>query len=166
MNLQEQIKQLQESRIQEILDDNSISKIEKLKLFDKEKLFDYADYIQTEFPEWEEEAMALEKALAEKQFAEGKSKLMAEGKPILYFSKMTDTIFDPSTFEYEKYETVSYADAIENMIRRKKVDSEGKIVVVTTRGPHTELKKTPEEVIDKLFEFCVKNRLIGYKNDW
>ena len=160
--LQEQIAQLQEARIQEILA-LPISKIEKLKLLETENLFGYAPYIQHEFPEWEEEAMELEKALAEKQFAEGKSE-----HGMFYHSKMTDTIFDPSTFNYEKYETVSYADALENMLEKLDEDEDrnGMVVAVTTRGPYTELLKTPEEVIDKVFDFCIKNKLVGYKNDW
>jgi hypothetical protein len=158
MSLKEQIKQLQEARIEEIIA-SSVSKIEKLKLLEKEKLFKYAEYIQEEFTDWEVEAVQLEKELAEKQFAEGKSE---DG--FFYHSKMTDTIFDPSTFEYEKYETVSYASALERMLRN--VDESGNVVVITTRGPRIELIKPVNEVIDKVFEFCVTNKYVGYKNDW
>ena len=62
----EQIKALQEIRVQEILNDNSISKIKKLKLLAEENLWPTASYIQHEFKKWEFEAIELERLEAER----------------------------------------------------------------------------------------------------
>lgn len=150
MNLQKQIEALKEQRIQEILDDNTLSKIDKLKLFETEQLFICAPYIQNEFPEWVAEAKTLAKAE------------IKDRSTIEYYSIMTDSIFDPSNDKYEKYETVSYAEELEDL----NSEESDLIVVITTRGPAISLIKTRQEVIDVVFDFCVKNRFWGFKNDW
>ncbi len=157
MNLQQQIKKLEEKRIQEILDDDSLSKIEKLKLLENENLFTIASYIQHEFRKWEEEAKELEKLKAEQEFANNK-----DPNKHFYHSKMTDSIFDPSLGIHEKYETVSYADALENL----ETDENDMVVVITTRNPHIKLLKSKQEVIDVVFDFCVQHKYHSFKINW
>ena len=71
MDLQKQIETLKAQRIQEIKDDNKLSKIEKLRLFEKEQSFQCASCIQDEFSDWEKEAIELEKIEAERILKEG-----------------------------------------------------------------------------------------------
>jgi len=177
MDLQKQIEALKLQRIQEIMDDNNVSKIQKIKLFEKEQLFNCAPYIQHEFPDWEIEAVELEKLEAERILKEGCDNPNEICAKQFYQSKMTDTIFDPSTFYYEKYETVSYSDSLQNCLENAlediseeeydAVDKDNPIItVITTRHPHTELKKPYNEIIDKVYEFCITNKIWGFKNDW
>ena len=177
MDLQKQIEALKEQRIQEIMDDNNLSKIQKIKLFEKEQLFKYAPYIQDEFPEWQKEAIQLEKLEAERILKEGSDNPHEICSKQFYQSKMTDTIFDPSTFYYEKYEIVSYADSLNLCLERAfedmseeeydALDKDNPIItVITTRHPYIELKKPYNEIVDKVYEFCIKNKIWGFKNDW
>lgn len=160
MNIQDQIKALQTLRIAEIVNDDSLFKVEKLKLLEKEKLFGYASSIQTEFPEWEEEIIELERIEARRRFDNGKDKYF-------YQSKMVDSVFDPSRDTYEKCELVSYADFIENMLDEFEDETNSdNIIVLSTRGPCVTLSKPLNEVIDKIFDFCIEKRIIGFKNDW
>lgn len=169
MNLAEQIEKLKAERIEQIIDDTSISKIEKLKLFEKEKLFDVGTFLQTEFPDWEKEVVELERLEAERILKEGS---LSNPNDIctkqFYQSKMTDTIFDPSDMDsYEKYQTVTYAARLAEVKEENEiVDDSELIAVITTRHPRVELKKSYQEVVDKVFEFCIKNKLYGFKNDW
>jgi len=52
--LKEQVLQLQEQRIQEIINDPNLNKLEKLKLFTDENLFKIEDFIQDRkiFSDW------------------------------------------------------------------------------------------------------------------
>lgn len=177
MDLQKQIEALKAQRIQEIKDDNKLSKIEKLRLFEKEQLFQCAPYIQDEFTDWEKEAIELEKIEAERILKEGSDDPREICARQFYQSKMTDTIFDPSTFYYEKYQTVSYADALESCLEsaledmsEEEYDAVDKvnpiITAITTRHPYTELKKSYNEIVDKVYEYCIENKIWGFKNDW
>lgn len=159
MNIQEQIKELQTLRIEEIVNDDSLSKIEKLKMLEKEKLFGYASSLQTVFPEWEEEIIELERIEAHQRFNEGKDKYF-------YQSKMVDDIFDPSYDINEKYVTVSYADFLENCLDDFMEDDSDSVTVMTTRGPSVKLVKSLTEVIDKIYDYCIEHKIIGFKNDW
>lgn len=179
--VKEQLEALKGARIQEILDDTTTSKIEKLQLLENENLFNYAPYIQHEFLDWEKEAVELEKLEAERILSEGSDNSHEICARQFYQSKITDSIFDPSTFNYEKYETVSYADALELALEQhfenledeedepteEELDEENPLmVVITTRHPYTKLKKRYSEVVDVVFDYCVENEIVGFKMDW
>lgn len=157
MNIKEQMEILREARINEIINDESIPKLDKLRLFGNEKLFDYASYTQEEFIEWERDA--------KEQYKNGGGS----------GSAMTDTIFAPSVNEqYEKYENVSYPEALEAFFENyeyeldddKLADFDGKYTVVTCRSSDIKIQKTKQEIIDAVYNFCITNKIIGFKNDW
>jgi hypothetical protein len=149
MGTKENLQKLKNERVKEILKDKSLSKIEKLRTIEEERLWGYADWVQNEFEDWEKEAKSLYK------------KLKGQG------SCVSDTIFNDG----ERYSNMSYADLLEYLGEDyEDEDEEVKdplITVVTTRGePYVEIKKPLSEVIDVVFKFAVKNKIIGFKNDW
>lgn len=157
MNIKEQIEQLKEARIQEIINDELISKIDKLKLLETEKLFGYAPYIQHEFIEWEKEAQEQDKAISKKDWS------------------MTDSFLSPSESEYEKYDIVSYVEALEIFFQNCEEEFEDgndgpfdgeRYVVITCRSSNIIIQKTKQEIIDAIYDFCIMNRIIGFKNNW
>lgn len=144
MNTKE-FKKLKEERVNDILNDDTLSKIEKLKTIEDEKLWGHSKYIQNEFKEWEKEAKALEKLEAERILREGSDDPHEICAKQFYQSKMTDSIFDPSHMEYKKRELVSYADALLKLAEDTEEDS--LIAVITTRHPYVELNKSFEEIM-------------------
>ena len=178
------LKEEKEKAVQEILN-SDLSKLEKLKTIKENGLWGYSNSINNEFPEWEKEAAVLEKALAEENFINKvpnkyghiETEEDANGRRA-YHVAMTDSIFDPSTMYNEKYETVSYVDALEMIFKEyddeedkkssyvKYGKVEGSIPVITTRRLNIALYKTKEEIIDAVYNFCVENKIIGFKMDW
>ena len=157
MNIKEQIEQLKEARTQEIINDKLISKIDKLKLLETEKLFEYAPYIQHEFVEWEKEAQEQDKAISKKDWS------------------TTDSFLSPSVSAYEKYEIISYAEALEVFFEDCEDEFEGgndgpfdgeKYVVITCRSSDVVIQKTKQEIIDAIYEYCIMNKIIGFINTW
>lgn len=162
---------IKEEIVNEILS-SDLTKIEKLRKIEKEQLWGYHKYIQHEFPQWEEEARELVKKEAQRILDEKYPKYLRDiCTKQLYHSKMTDSIFDPSTFKYEKYETVSYADALQCVLEeaQDRLDSDDEnpmIDVVTTRHPVVSIKKTYNEIVDAVFENAVSNKVVGFINNW
>ena len=143
------LKEAKEKAINEILN-SDMDKLTKLKTIEDNGLWGYSKYINHEFSEWEEEAKELERTTAEENNK-------------TYHSKMTDSIFDPSTFMFEKYESVSYVEALNRILKKHKTDL---VPVITTRNPVVSLYKTKEEIINTVYDFCVENKIIGFENDW
>lgn len=142
----EKIKELQQVRISEIVNSQDLTQLEKLKLLKSEKLFGYSQFINHEFLNWEKEYEDI---------------LISEGVNIIYI----DSIYSPSERGYEKYEKISYANTIQDIIEDI-IDDDGKIAVLTNRSNDIVFKKTEEEVINELYNFCILNKIIGFKNDW
>ena len=94
--LKEQIEALKQQRIEEIINDDSISKLEKLKLFSDENLFEIEDYIQDDeiFKEWIEELVSMVK-----------SENGSEGRRVL-----VDTFLSPSVHDIEKHTVLDLHD--------------------------------------------------------
>lgn len=174
--IKDRLELLKAQRVEEILNDDSLSKIDKLRTIEEEKLWDYSRFIQDEFAsfngcEWQNEAIELEKKEAERLLELGVGDDICA--KMFYQSKMTDSIFDPSLFIYEKYEIVSYARALELAhenhlceVNSEEFDENPLMTVITTRHPYTELKKNYLDIVDVVFNFAVKNKIVGFKNDW
>lgn len=142
----EKIEELQQVRISEIVDSQNLTQLEKLKLLESEQLFEYYQWLAHEFINWEKEYEDI---------------LLLEGiyRPII------DTIYSPSETHYERHEIISYPDTIQDIIENN-IDDDGKVTVLTNRSNDTVFKKTEEEVINELYNFCISNKIIGFKNDW
>lgn len=151
----EKFEEARKERVQEILNDDSLSKIEKLITIEEERLWGYATYIQSAFPKWEEEIKLL--------YEEAKG-----NRP--YHEAMIDDIFDPSVTDYDKHAIVSYGNTLAGLIEEQddidEDEEDPEIVVMTTRGIKVELKKKYSEIIDAVFDFACKKEIVGFENDW
>lgn len=159
-NIKKQIELLKEQRIEEIIADNNISKLEKLKLFKEESLFGIESYIQDNeiFEEWVAELVLKIKKDRRKDFV------------------IVDTFISPSEYDFERYETFylfEIKDILENLIEDYDEDYEGEVFdypntfpVVTARNSKFTINKTPQEVLDKIYAYAITNRVCGYKIDW
>jgi hypothetical protein len=168
MITKEKIEELKQVRIAEILDDTTISSLKKLELLTEEELFGYAEYVQDEFPEWEKEAIELERIEAQKLFDNGK-------ETWFFQSKMVDTIWACDGYTVDRYIDITYAELLgwvsDNYCDETDNDADIEkenpmITIMTTRRPCIELKKPFNEIVDKIFDFCIANKIIGFKNDW
>ncbi len=147
MTSKEDVIRIMESRVATILEDSSLSKIKKLAAIEEERLWPYADYCQDEFKDWEQEAQQLGKY------------------------QMSDTIFDPSVMDRDRGSKVSYADALEFLLENQEENEDEDpdnplITVITTRRTNYEFKKTYNEVVDKVFDYACKNKIVGFHIDW
>ena len=140
--------------LNEILGDDSLSKVEKLEAIYENDLWPVSDWIDNVFTDWEEECCENEKQAA---IADGKE----PGKD--YICKITDCYFIVNDFFEDRHATVYYMDAIERLIES---DSD-KVVVARNRGEyHSVVEKTPQEVIDRICDFCFDNKVVGCVVDW
>ena len=150
--LREKISSLKEEALQEVINDNSLSKVQKLRLIDDYDLLDYHEWINHPFAEWNDEVFELERIEAQKLLNEGK---------ITYFHQSSMVDDDINHHCENKGERISYADYLDSI-----EEYEDKIPVLTTRNPHITLYKTYEEVVDYLYDYCLMNKIIGHVFDW
>ena len=157
-----ELEKLKKKAEEDILSVGYLSKLEKLELLEEKDIWKHSPFINHVFPEWEEECKQMEREAA---IADGK----VVGKD--YISTIVDDIFDPSTFRHEKYEIVSYLDEMdyleELLDETDGTDKEGYIRVVTCRGNYNSaVYKTYDEVVEAICDYCLENKIIGYRNDW
>lgn len=150
------LKKLKKEIVNEILNDTTLSKVEKLSKITQHDLWDYNSYITDIFHEWEQECIAEEERLA---IEDGKI------KGTDYISTITDaTLYE----DYSKYEIVYYSDLIERILldyTEEEIDN--KVLVAKCRGSYNaRIYKTYEEVIDYIYDYSIKNKSIGFKMDW
>ncbi len=160
--LKEQIEALKQQRIEEIINDGSISKLEKLELFSNENLFKIEDFIQDDeiFKEWSEELVSMVK-----------SEKAREG-----YSVIVDTFLSPSEHDIEKHTVLDLHDIswiLEGLIEDNDEEYEGEVFdypnplpVIRARGSKLTINKTPSEVLDKVYEYAITNKVCGYTIDW
>ena len=157
----EKIKELEdikESLAKEVLA-SKLPKEEQLDIITNNSLWGIASWVQPIFIEWEQECIDLERATA---IADGK----IEGKD--YFCSIVDDFVNNNGM-YSKHETI-YFTSIINQLYDLENDEEknlGKFEVITCRGDYkSKIFKTKEEIIDCVYDFAVKNKIIGYELDW
>lgn len=143
-----------EERAEEILNDSSLSSLDKLATLEEERIWLYAAFIQDEFSEWEVELL--------KKFKEEVPQHNDDDDDV----PIMDSIFSPSHMRYEKGAQVSYADALQNLVVDGD-DDDPLIPVLETRSkPVVRLQKRLSEIADKVLEFCKQNEIVGFVNDW
>jgi hypothetical protein len=159
-NLKEQIEALKEQRIQEIITNNNLTKLEKLKIFNEESLFNIESFIQDDeiFEEWVNELILKVKEETKRDWV------------------IIDTFISPSECDLDKYSTFylfEIESLLENLIEDNDEDYEGKVFdypntlpIVTARSSELTINKTPQEVLDKIYTYAITNKVCGYKIDW
>ena len=138
--LQKTIKEAKDKLLDTILSDNELSKVEKLRLIDENDLFGSDPYMCNVFPEYY------------KEFSE---ELRRKGLMCIiddWFHKQ----------EYQRHENVNLADVVEFI---EEYD-EDLITIMTNRGSDDILQISKYEFIDSIYDWCIKNKKIGFEIDW
>jgi len=150
----DRLKKVKDDLLSEILEDDSLSKVEKLGAICENDLWPVSDWVDHVFTDWEKECIENERQAA---IADGKDPEKD------YICTITDCYFIINEFFYDRHATVYYLDAIERLLES---DSD-KVVVARNRGEyHSVVEKTPQEVIDRICDFCFENKVIGCVVDW
>lgn len=158
--LKEQIEALKEQRISEIINDTSITKLRKLELFSEEGLFGIEDFIRDKniFKEWVEELQSMVKSENGGNHA------------------LIDTFLSPASIDLDRHRTFhlyEVADILFGLMEDTDEEYEDEVLdypnplpVVTARRSKLTINKTPAEVIDKVYEYAITNKVCGYTIDW
>lgn len=161
MNYKEQIAFLKDAWINEILNDPTTNKIRKLELLEINQLFDYEDSLTGAFDDYEQELIDL---------------IAATGPPSKWgsnYNPIIDNILNNG--DRRRYERVSFPGWLEYIDEYgaetdEEMDDPNRLTTVATaRGKEYEnfvIRKTKEEIIDKIFDYCIENRCIGFEIDW
>ena len=135
--LQETIARAKEKFLNTIIEDNTISKIEKLQLISDNDLFGTKGWIQDLFTEYEEEF-----------------KVKLGGRAML------DDWFHFQ--EFERHRMVNLAEIFEYFNE----DDDDMITILKDRYTGKTFKISKYEFIDTVYDWCIKNKCIGFQWDW
>ena len=133
-----------------ILEESTLSNLEKLKLITRERLWGVAPCVQKEFEEWEEDCIRIEREWA-----------TANGD--LHSSKIVDTFLDG----YKEYSTVYYVDVIHDILECVDGDETAEFELIRNRGTyHSTVSKPVNEIIDRICKYAFENEMIGFVVDY
>lgn len=146
-----QLKKLKASIEQEILNDPILSKYEKLLCLQENNIWGHYCYVLHPFEVWKSENIKQEKVSS-----------IAAGETY------SCSVVDESIFNNrDRHEIISFPRYIEGLYEDLEDEPNEKITVLTNRGKyHTITKKTIEEIVDVLFDFCCKHKIVGCELDW
>ncbi len=149
-NLKQQIAELQKERIDEIVNDPTIGKLEKLRILEQERLFRFDPFFSNPFKEYVKEL-----------------ELNVNEKRNRTYSRIND-IFNGSL---ERYHDVSFADFFEDYFYDNYDDNlvnEPSTLYPICESQHTNDKifKTKDEIIDIIFNHCLEHKIVGFTFDW
>jgi hypothetical protein len=149
-NIKQQIAELQKERINEIISDPTIDKLEKLRILQKERLFQFDPYYSNPFKEYEK---TLELSVHEKT---GKT-----------FSTVRNIITDT----FERYRKVTFVDFLEdyfddNYDEELVNDPTTLYPICESNDTDDKIFKTKDEIIDIIFDHCFENKIVGFTFDW
>lgn len=138
--IKEKLKELKEQRIEEILN-SSESKGNKLKALADEQLWYIDGYVIDPFTDWQNE---LQEQLGEKWL-------------------ICDERFLYNTEWIQRHETIYLHNCFEDYDE----NSDEEVVVFTTRGEKQVSYMRPvKEVLDRVYEYAIKNKIVGFQMDW
>ena len=136
--LQKTIEDAKFKLLNAIINDNEISKVEKLRLIDDNNLFTIDSYICHVFDD---------------QYKQE------------YLNKIGQRAIIDDWFhmrEYNRHETVNLADVVENI----EDDEDDMITIFTNRSNRETFEISKYEFIDTAYDWCIKNKCIGFQIDW
>jgi hypothetical protein len=158
--LKARIKNLKEELINEVLNDNTISKLEKLRVISDENLFPYASYIVSPFHDtkYYREYLEIVSQNPEYQKRYNHDRTGRSCHAEDYFHRR----------EYDRHQTIDFADTLEWMDDDYDDDESDKKGIVIFRNSTTKdvCSITSEQFIDCIYNWCVKNKKIGFIFDW
>ena len=129
-----------------ILEESTLSNLEKLKLITRERLWVVAPCMQKEFEEWEADCIRIEREWA-----------TANGD--LYSSEIVDTFLGG----YKEYSTVCYVDVIQDILECVDGDVTAEFEIIRNRGTyHSTISKSVSEIIDRICKYAFENEIVGF----
>lgn len=141
--LQKLIKDAKEKLLEEILNDMEISKVDKLGLISCNNLFRIDHYICNVFSEYYDEYANILKKNGDNQ-------------PCI------DDYFH--FHDYERHETIDLSELAESI--NEDYEGDELIIIMTNRTTDDDFKISKYEFIDTVYDWCVKNKKIGFEIDW
>lgn len=154
--LKEAMYNFKQARVKQILEDKKLNKVEKLYLIEQEKLFGTSNFLVCNiFDSWKD---SLRKLLR---------------SPDLYIEDVLDKYLE----YYNRHEYISFPlflenfhenyDEFENIIN----DKDNALVEALYITRHTKYKdvkvmKSYNEIVDLVYDYCIKNQIVGYSYDW
>lgn len=141
--LQKTIKEAKDKLLNAILTDTEISKVEKLLLINDNDLFEINSWICDPF--------------YSEYYKEYESQLAKKG--------VTSPCIDDwlRLFDYQRHEIVNLAKILEHMDERK---GDSLITIYTNRTTTDKFQISKYEFIDTIYDWCIKNKCIGFEIDW
>jgi hypothetical protein len=138
--LQKTIKEAKDKLLNAIINDNEISKIEKLQLISQNDLFKTDSYIRDPFEEYRDEYI---------------EELKKKGVT----NPITDNYIDH--MEYDRHRVIDMSELLEYLD-----DEDDLITIYTNRRTDDKFKISRYEFIDTIYDWCIKNKTIAFENDW
>ncbi len=144
--IEKQFKEIKEELIQSIISNDSLSKIEKLKLFDENNLFIIDGYIGRIF-----------------------DKQKDAFKKFLKFTLNYNEIYTYDYFdinEYSRHTAINLYHLLLSYIKEANdIDFNDKFIIIL-KSEDNNFKISINEFIDIVYDFCIENKMIGFTYDW
>jgi hypothetical protein len=142
---QSDIKKLKDDLLNEIINSVTISKKDKLRMISDNDLFKTDCYICDPFHDryWDQYASIVGK------------------------NSCIDSYFHNR--DYDRHEKVDLADLVEDVEDDSNLDPSqrtNRIIIYTNRTTKEVFKISNVEFIDTIYEWCIKNKKIGFEIDW
>jgi hypothetical protein len=157
--IKEKLKEIEDLKViakNDIINDENTSKLEKLTLLRDNDMLGVCNSIAEIFPDWEDESIHLEMQAA---IDDGKDPEKD------YICTITDDMF--CNDNYDRHQTVDLVSIIENISWDNEDLDKDTMVVIRNRGKYkTNLKKTINEVIDVMYDWCIETNQYGFVMDW
>jgi hypothetical protein len=148
-DLQKRLSDVKEELLHAIINEESIPRIGRLLLIEQNGLFKTAGYIQTPLKEKYAEP------LKELVKAKGRKYVIEDNWPVLdpsYLNKGERiSLLDQLVYTAESLEADEYPDGIP---------------VIRDRSTKEEIRIGYEELVDEVYDWCVKNKTIAFHFDW
>ncbi len=150
-SLEKNIEELKKTMLHDIVNDTTLSKIEKLQLISKNNLFIKGGNVEEVFM---------------KYYDNFKKIINTNPKYIEEYSKYGN--WDPTIDDYlvirgySRHEVINLANiakSIENNMNKE-------VVILTNRCSTDVYKISAHEFIDCVYEWCITNEMVSFENDW
>lgn len=155
---QNKLKDMKSQMLKDVISDESLSKLEKLKLISDNELmgFDSA-WCDPFYEKYHKTYITIVSETPEFKAKWGKYPTMK-----LENAVSTDDFFVNN--HYERHQLINLSDIAE-MIDVEWDDSQ-KVLIYTNRTTKDTFQITKEEFIDTIYEWVIKNKFIGFELDW
>jgi hypothetical protein len=148
-DLQKRLSDVKEELLHAIINEESMPKLERLLLIEQNGLFETASYVQKPLKEKYTEP------LKELVKAKGREYVIEDNWPILdtsYFNRGERiSLADQLVYTAENFEAGEYPYGIP---------------VIKDRSTTEEIRIGYEELVDEVYDWCVKNKTVAFHFDW